>query len=915
MQTAQKTDDGQALPRPEGPALKRPEGLTPMMEQYWDVKQAHPDCLIFYRMGDFYELFYQDALDAAPALDIALTKRGKGADGQDIPMCGVPAHSYETYLPRLIRAGFKVAVCEQVETPEQAKKRGGYKALVKRDVVRIITAGTLTEDHLLASGMHAYLSCIFVPAIGHAGVAWLDISTGAFYTQACLLADLPALLARIAPEEILMQDSHVEDPRLFETLAPYRTQITLQPKSLFDAKNAHKRLLDCYQIATLDGFGNFEGCEITAAGSLLDYARLTQKGTLPHIRRLEGISADAVLDMDASTRRNLEITKTLSGERKGSLLHCLDTTKTSAGSRLLAQRLAQPSCDIATIQQRHEQIAAFQQHDHLAQRLCDHLSRMADIERALARITLGRGNPRDLGQIRDALHCITAMRGDLLEMPHDTLSPISKALHFAPDMTALHDTLSRALADELPLLAREGGYIAHGYSTQLDEFRSLRKNGREAILTLEQNYSTETNISSLKIKYNNVLGWFIDVTSKHADHLLTWSQTSANDAPETPKSHQRTNFIHRQTLASAVRFTTTELTELEGKIAQASDRAIAIEGELFDQMIAQTLTQAAPLSELARVVAQIDISVTMALLARQRNYTRPTMHADTQLTIKGGRHPVVEVALQQQSGTGAFVTNDCTLAEAGNLWLLTGPNMAGKSTFLRQNAVITLMAQAGLYVPADHADIGVVDRLFSRVGAADDLARGQSTFMVEMVETAAILNRATDRSLVILDEIGRGTATFDGLSIAWATLEYLHEKNQCRTLFATHYHELTQLRDTLPRLRAARVDVKEWQGDIVFLHKVVEGAADQSYGIHVARIAGIPKSVLKRAQTVLKGLEQEKASHTPQDLPLFQMVEDAPAHEAGHHAVLEALQALNPDDMSPKDALQALYLLKEAAQD
>ena len=877
-----------------------------MMEQYWDVKEAHPDCLIFYRMGDFYELFYDDAITAAPVLDIALTKRGKASDGADIAMCGVPAHSYETYLPRLIRAGHKVAICEQVETPEQAKKRGGYKALVKRDVVRVITAGTLTEDHLLSGRENSYIAALILPRpiLPHsrAGMSWMDVSTGTFQTQNVGIADIPTVIERIGAKEILVNEQDTQDPAAFDILAQVNTTITAQAKSLFDAKNAEKRLLDLYAVKTLEGFGSFGKDEITAAGSLLDYIRRTQKGACPHIRPLQKVESDAVMEMDNATRRNLEILKTLSGQRQGSLFHVLDNTRSAAGGRLLAQRLSTPLRDKVEIERRLDMTQIFMAQSGLRHGLIDHLGRMPDLERALSRITVGRATPRDLGLVRDALNTAFYIKRDMQEAKDPAMTPLTDRMDFTPAIMGLQDRLNSLLNDELPTLLRDGGLIRTGASEKLDEYRSLRKDGRSRIAVLEKSYAEETGIQSLKIKHNNVLGYFIEVSSKHGDAMLSWgAPAGANDQPTPLKTY----FAHRQTLASAVRFTTTALNELESSIAQSAERAIAIEIELFDQMASGIIEQAAALSTLAETVAEIDLACAQAELAELKNHTRPIITQGTGLSIQDGRHPVVEESLAK----GEFIANNAHFDTDRSIWLVTGPNMAGKSTFLRQNALIALMAQSGLYVPAKQAEIGLIDRLFSRVGAADDLARGQSTFMVEMVETAAILNRATDRSFVILDEIGRGTATFDGLSIAWATLEHLHEVNGCRCLFATHYHELAALRDRLPRLSCARVDVKEWEGEIIFLHKLVEGAADQSYGIHVAKIAGVPAAVINRAKQVLTTLEQDRNHNAVHQLPLFETVQDSPPPEP--HPLAQALAAINPDELSPREALTALYALKE----
>lgn len=879
-----------------------------MMDQYWDVKEAHPDCLIFYRMGDFYELFYDDAVTAAPVLDIALTKRGKGADGSDVPMCGVPAHSYEAYLPRLIKAGHKVAICEQVETPEEAKKRGGHKALVKRDVVRVMTAGTLMEDNLLQGHENNIIAALVLPRVittqAMAGLSWMDISTGVFQTQAVPAQDAAMVIDRIGAKELLLCDTDAQNPDAFDMLGAVQTSITTQPRSLFDAKNAQARLLDLYGVKTLDGFGAFEGVEVTAAGTLLDYVRRTQKGACPHIRTLTRLTPGMVMEMDVATRRNLEILKTLGGERKGSLFHALDTTRTAAGARLLATRLSAPSCDMREINRRLDVTAHMISAPALRETLSDHLSRMPDMERALARITVRRGTPRDLGMMRDALNEIFNMRRAMQEADDNALSDLMERLALSPAIMGLQDRLNELLIPEgLPTLARDGGFIREGASTQLDEYRSLKKDGRDRIAALERAYAEETDINTLKIKHNNVLGYFIEVSSKHGDRLLGWgAPQGANDQPASLRTH----FAHRQTLASAIRFTTTALSELESGIAQSVERSQAIEQELFDQMVTQVIENAAALSPLAEAASELDLATAQASLAQDRQYTRPQIFEDTRLQITGGRHPVVEASLPQ----GEFIANDARMDEGTALWLITGPNMAGKSTFLRQNALIALMAQAGLYVPAKAAEIGLIDRLFSRVGAADDLARGQSTFMVEMVETAAILNRATDRSFVILDEIGRGTATFDGLSIAWATLEHLHEVNACRCLFATHYHELSSLSDTLPRLTCARVDVKEWKGKIVFLHKLVEGAADQSYGIHVAKIAGVPGAVITRARQILQNLEKQKGKNDMNALPLFETAQEGTnGHEP--HPALQILEDITPDDLTPREALDLLYALKD----
>ncbi|MBM3540023.1 MAG: DNA mismatch repair protein MutS, partial [Alphaproteobacteria bacterium] len=806
-----------------------------MLAQYLEIKRAHPGSLLFYRMGDFYELFFEDAVTAARALSLTLTRRGKH-DGEDIPMCGVPVHAAETYLSRLIRQGFRVAVCEQTEDPAAAKKRGS-KAVVQREVVRIITPGTLTEDALLEANRHNYLAAVAETGgagSGALGLAWLDLSTGEFWLQPVDPPRLGSALARLAAGEILVPDRLVERPDLIEAFAAWKQALTPLPSSRFDSDNGRRRLESLYGVRALDGFGAFGRAELAAGGALVDYVDLTQKGRLPRLGLPTRVAEAGVLEIDPATRRNLELAETLTGERRGSLLSAIDRTLTGAGARLLAARLAAPLTDPAAIDRRLDMVAWFAADSRKREASRAALKGVGDIERALSRIGLGRGGPRDLAGLRDALAQVPALRtvigeGGLAGMPEG----LSQALRDLGEHDVLVERLRRALAGDLPLLARDGGFVAAGYSAELDELRALRDESRRLIAGLQAKYSAETKIPSLKIKHNNVLGYFIEVTQVHADKITPGAGST---------------FIHRQTMAGAMRFTTVELGELETKIVSAADKALALELKLFDDLIKEVFARAPEIALAARALAELDVAAALAELAIERRYCRPVVDGSCDLAIKAGRHPVVEAALLE-SGGPAFVANDCVLGDPGasggkKIWLLTGPNMAGKSTFLRQNALIVILAQMGAYVPAEAVRLGVVDRLFSRVGAADDLARGRSTFMVEMVETAAILNRATERSLVILDEIGRGTATFDGLSIAWAAVEYLHEVNRSRALFATHYHELTALAARLSGLACWTMRVKEWQGDVVFLHEVAPGAADRSYGIHVARLAGLPAVVI-----------------------------------------------------------------------
>lgn len=880
------------------------QGHTPMMAQFHFVKAQHPDCLLFFRMGDFYELFHEDAETAASVLDITLTKRGK-TQGTDISMCGVPYHSYEPYLAKLIQSGYKVAICEQTETPLQAKERAkregkpAAKALVNREVVRIVTQGTLTEDNLLDARENNYIACLSNAGNGYA-LSWLEMSTGSFIVQDVDDKTIAATLEQINPREILISDNLKQDENLFHIFAPYQQKITPLSDSLFDSVNAQKRLQKIYDVNTLDSFGNFSRTEISAAGTLIDYVDRTQKGKLPYLSRLSKMASNTTMEIDAATRRNLELTQTLNGERKGSLLSIIDKTITGAGARLLHARLSSPLTDINQIYARQDEIGAFVGNRPLRDALRDTLKSVPDMERAVARLSVDRGGPRDLATIKNGLIAAQNISTILGTVDEGALHNLRHKLLQPPNVQTFADTLNKALQDDVPFMTRDGGFIAKGFHDRLDELRNLRDNSKRHIAALQAEYRTKTGIETLKVTYNNVLGYFIDVTARHADKLMVSKDRNDDDNP----------FIHRQTLANNVRFTTPALSELERDLSSAAEKSTAIEMEIFGTLIRELVKNADDIGKIARAIAALDVASALSQLAIDNNYNKPKIDNSLSFDIQGGRHPVVEIALSKSQDS--FISNDCNLDKERRLWLLTGPNMAGKSTFLRQNALITILAQMGSYVPADNAYIGCVDKLFSRVGAADDLARGQSTFMVEMVETAAILNRATERSLVILDEIGRGTATFDGLSIAWACVENLHEVNKSRALFATHYHELTALQKRLDALCCYSLAVKEWKGDIVFTHNVIEGSADKSYGIHVAKLAGLPTAVISRAKEVLMGLTSEKGANAPEaiarDLPLFS---NAAAEKALTSEAEETLRRLNPDDMSPKDALEALYQLKK----
>ncbi len=867
-----------------------------MMAQFLAVKAANPGALLFYRMGDFYEMFFEDALAASEALDISLTKRGTHL-GEPIPMCGVPYHAAEGYLLTLIRKGFRVAIAEQLEDPAEAKKRGS-KSVVKRDVVRLVTPGTLTEDALLEARRHNFL-CAWADLREDGALAWADISTGEFRVMPCPLSRLSPELARLAPREILV--SETQDRSVAPIAEDMGAALTPLSRGSFDTISAEKRLCDLFGVSSLDAFGTFDRAEISAMGALVDYLDLTQRGKLPLLRPPLRESAGGAMQIDFSTRRNLELTQSLSGGREGSLIAAIDRTVTAAGARLLERRISAPSRDLGLIHARHDAVSYLVSDSLLRDELRNSLRRSPDMDRALSRLALDRGGPRDLAAIRAALTQAEAIQSGLPDALPALMQDAARDLGGHGDLI---DLLDQALVAEPPLLARDGGFIASGYDAELDETRALRDEGRGVIARMQTEYIDVSGVSTLKIKHNNVLGYFIEVTTTHADKMRA--------LPDL--------FIHRQTTAGQVRFTTLALNELESRILNAGNRALETEKRHFEALCQAVLAKAATIGTTARSLAEFDLTAAFADLAVAEDWCRPQVDDSHAFMIEAGRHPVVERALKRQNGA-PFVANDCKLTAASTpaIWLLTGPNMAGKSTYLRQNALIALLAQAGSYVPATSAHIGLVSQLFSRVGAADDLARGRSTFMVEMVETAAILNQADDRALVILDEIGRGTATYDGLSIAWATLEHLHETNRCRALFATHYHEMTALETKLKGVENATVAVKEHNGEVIFLHEVRKGAADRSYGVQVAKLAGLPQSVVDRAKAVLHTLEKgdqggKKAVTMIDDLPLFRQAPPAPAPAPQASAVDSRLADISPDELTPMQALQLVYELKKLSR-
>ncbi|GAB4381887.1 MAG: DNA mismatch repair protein MutS [Albidovulum sp.] len=865
------------------------------MAQYLEIKGRYPDALLFYRMGDFYEMFFDDAEAAAAALDIALTKRGQHL-GADIPMCGVPVHAAEGYLLTLIRKGFRVAIAEQMEDPAEAKKRGS-KSVVARDVVRLVTPGTLTEESLLEARRHNFLAA-WAEVRDEAALAWVDISTGEFRVIPCPLPRLAPELARLAPREVLASETRERD--LANLVAEAGAALTPLARSAFDSAGGQKRLSALYGVATLDAFGTFGRAECSAMGAIVAYLELTQRGKLPLLAPPVKEAPGGAVQIDAATRRNLEIAQALSGGREGSLIAAIDRTVTAAGARLLERRLSAPSRDLGEIRARLAALRHLVETPDLAAALREGMRAIPDIDRALSRLALDRGGPRDLAAIRAGLAAAAQIADRLAGDGPERLAEAAAQLTGFADLVA---RLERALVAEPPLLVRDGGFIAPGYDADLDEARKLRDEGRSVIAAMQADYVARTGIQSLKIRHNNVLGYFIETTATHAERMM---------APPLSET-----FIHRQTTANQLRFTTVELSEMETRILNAGNRALEIEKSLYSALRDMVLAEAPRISQAARALAEIDVTAALADLARGEDWCEPVLDDSRAFAIEGGRHPVVERALRRSGES--FVANDCLLTAGGTpaIWLLTGPNMAGKSTFLRQNALIALLAQAGSFVPARRAHIGLVSQIFSRVGAADDLARGRSTFMVEMVETAAILNQADDRALVILDEIGRGTATYDGLSIAWAVLEHLHDVNRARALFATHYHEMTALAQKLDGVENATVAVKEWEGEVIFLHEVRKGAADRSYGVQVARLAGLPPAVVDRARVVLEALEKGEREGGARrqalidDLPLFSAAPPArPRPARGPSKLEERLAALHPDEMTPLQALAALYDLK-----
>ncbi len=879
-----------------------PVGATPVMAQFFEAKARQPDALVFFRMGDFYELFFDDAIRAAAALGISQTFRGNH-NGQPIPMAGVPLHAAEAYLAKLIRSGFKVAVCEQLEDPAEARKRGS-KAVVHRDIVRVVTPGTLTEDSLLDARGANRLAAVALRA-GQAAIASVEVSTGQVESLLLAPSSLAGALAALSPSEVLVPDRLFADPQVAAALKLAGGLVQPMAQALAEPSASETRVKRLYGVETLDGFGGLAGAEISALGLIAAHLEITQAGRMPALSPPRRAGEADVMAIDPATRASLEIDRTTQGSREGSLLSVIDRTVTPAGSRLLAERLARPLLDPAAIEARLDAVQWFLERRPLRQDMRESLRATGDMARALSRLALGRGGPRDLGVLRDGLRTGEALAGlaasgDGLTTPPaeigEALAAISPSASLG--LSELLAQLEGGLGPDLPAQVRDGGFVAAGVRPELDQARGLRDDSRRVIAALEQRLSDESGIA-LKIRHNAVLGYYVEATAAKADPLF---QPPLN-----------ATFIHRQTLANQVRFTTVELADLDARIAQAAERALAIEAQTFEAWREAAVAMAEPLRAAARGLATLDVASGLAEWAEDADAARPQVDRSLCFEATAARHPVVEAAVRRAGDP--YTPNDCCLDGAGEagarLSIVTGPNMAGKSTFLRQNALLAVLAQSGCYVPARALRLGVVDRLFSRVGAGDDLARGRSTFMAEMVETAAILTQATPRSFVILDEIGRGTATWDGLAIAWATAEALHDTNRCRALFATHYHELATLEDRLAHVSNLSLRAKEWNGDLVFLHECGPGPADRSYGVQVAKLAGVPPAVVVRAREVLERLETE--SHSParlEGLPLFEVAAPAPQPKWGPSPVEEALKGLDPDGMSPREALEALYRLK-----
>ncbi len=861
-----------------------------MMDQYLTIKNQHQDSLLFYRMGDFYELFFEDAIIASEVLDITLTKRGK-SEGKDIPMCGVPFHSADNYLPKLIKKGFNVAVCEQTETVEEAKYNS-KKGPLKREVVRIISPGTLTEENLLDSKFNNFLGVVTILE-NYFSIAWVDISTGSFKTKDLNVKKndrnqkqlINNLLMRMNFSEILISD----DIELSIFNMELLTRIKKQPSTLFHFHSCSDQICSYYSIISLEGIGNFSKGEIISAGVLLMYLNKTQCGKIPILSMIKSETKNSYLEIDYFTQKSLEILSNLSGTIDGSLISALDQTQTACGARLLKQRLIQPFYKKDEITNRQDLSNWFIKENINTKIYQNQLKIIPDLERALTRISLLRANPKDFIILANGLLSVEKIRDNLKTKIKNTKPPpmLIKLFDQIDLNYELFLEVKNAFKTDLPSFIRDGGFIRDGYDKSLDKLRSTRNYEYKAISILQKKYSELTKVNSLKIKHNRMLGYHIEVRAMHDKSLRSMDL-----------------FIHRQTTAQTARFTTIELNEIEEEILESSDKALKLEINLFKDFSSRIIKQGKKILDICTAIAEIDISIMVVNQSIERKYVCPNMSENKVLEIIDGRHPVVEQ--QMVTSENSFVSNNCILNENDIIWLITGPNMAGKSTYLRQNALIVIMAQAGLFVPAKIANIGMCDKIFSRVGASDDLAKGQSTFMLEMLETSLILNSSTKNSLVILDEIGRGTSTFDGVAIAWSVLEYLHNKVKPRSLFATHYHELTILKEKLKHLSCHKMSIKEWKNKVFFMHKILKGEADKSYGIHVAQLAGLPIEVINKANKLLSNFEN-------QDTKLKSIktnnIDKSPI-DNHYKDFFEEFDKIDLDNITPKESLDYFYKLK-----
>lgn len=874
---------------------------TPMMQQYLDIKLANQDSLLLFRMGDFYELFFDDAVTASQVLGLALAKRGKHGE-DDLQMCGMPYHALEPYLQKLVEEGFKVAICEQMETPEEAKKRG-YKAVVRREIVRIITPGTITEESILETTNPNYLISIRI-AQNIASIAYLDVSTSEFNIVSIGIENLANEIAKIDPKEILISEKDSQT----EHLRNWQQKMVVQVESYFSTSKCQNIIEHFYNIQSYKAIGSLTDTQISAIGAVLEYINITQKQNLPALPLPHIVNASDFMIIDASTRRNLELTHNVHGSHKGSLLHVINKTVTKSGARTLYQFLSSPLTNLEQINNRHDKVEFFVRNIHLTEKIRHILKNTGDLERILTKISMKRCIPRDLMSIYYSLEAASDIQAAFVSALGIEYPPvIQDILQTLGGNDEISDKIFATIKEDAPNSLADGGFIKTSYHPKLKELYDLLENNNDVMEKLKIEYQRTTGIDNLKICHNNIMGLFIEVTPKNV-HKITSSE-----------------FIHKQTLASAVRFTTDKLKVIENEMLSAKSTAIAFEQQIFWKLCDYIIENAGKLHLLAFSLSQLDAFTSLAYLADEYGYIRPEMTSDNSFNIMAGRHVVVEQSLKSSK----FIPNDCDLS-ASRLWLLTGPNMAGKSTFLRQNALIIILAQMGSFVPANFAQIGIVDRLFSRIGASDDLAKGQSTFMVEMLETATILAQSTEKSFIILDEVGRGTSTYDGVSIAWATLEHIHDKLKCRSLFATHYHELTILSESLPALKNYTIKIAEENGEVLFLHQIIAGSANKSYGIHVAEIAGLPNSVIKRAYQILSKLEKTSSAQnkklesiTTNNYSLFEYNQPFVTKEANTNVIAsdnncvaisaleKALSEINPDNLSPKEALEELYKLKK----